>query len=130
MKPLRLIRIAAEAEQVRLLQGMRRALWRVGLVGAFVVFALGGVIMGHAATWFWLRAGDAWSESATALLIGVGDAVMAILLVVATIHWRAGSVETQALAVRRTACDGILDAIAVPETVVAIIRVATAALRR
>src|SRR5689334_8599314 len=105
MRPLRLARIAAEAEGIRLRSRARRAMVRV----AHMILALGllfaAAAFGHIAAWFWLR--QRWEPQVVALVLAGADAVLAFLLVLLAARSTDSRVEREALAVRQRAMESI-----------------------
>ena len=103
MLPLRLARVAMEAEVLRLTHRLRRALLGVALGGfaaALVLVALGFI---HVAIWYWLR--ESFPAKYVALMFAGADVVLAIILIVIATRSSPGRVELEALVVRRRAMD-------------------------
>jgi hypothetical protein len=103
MRTLRLARIAAEAEGLRLRYSARRAVVRIvlGLVALGLLF--GALVFCHIAAWYWLR--QSWDRSPAALIIAGGELVLALILVLLAARSSPGRVEAEALAVRRRALE-------------------------
>lgn len=120
MRTLRLARIAAEAEGLRLREQARRTVVRavvgiiaLGFLGAAVAFA-------HIAVWYWLRL--SWTELNAALAMAGGDFVIAVVLMVVAARSAPGRVEQEALALRRRAWDSAAGSLAVSALVVQVVR--------
>ena len=76
LRPLRLARIAAEAEGLRLRYVAQRTVTR-GIVGLIaLIFLLGALGFFHAAFWFWLR--RHFESPATSLIVAGGDLLIAL----------------------------------------------------
>jgi len=110
MRALRLARIAAEAEGVRLRERMRRSATRAAFAVIALGFLAGAVVFAHIAAWFWLRL--AWQAQYAALIIAGADLVLAVLLALLAARWSPGRVELEALAVRRQAIDSATSSLA------------------
>jgi hypothetical protein len=107
MRPIRLARIAAEAEGVRL-RGMatRIAIRAVfGIVALF--FVLGTVVFVHVAAWFELVNGFGLSSVVAAAILGGVDLLIAIILGWLASRSSPSKVEIEAREVRRKALEGI-----------------------
>jgi len=110
MRSLRLYRIAAEAEGLRLRQMSQRTVVRVALGIVALVFLTAALIFAHLVVWFWLR--TMFSELVAAAIIGGGDLVLALVLVLFAALSKPGRVEREALQVRRSALAGASNAMA------------------
>ena len=120
MRTLRLARIAAEAEGVRLREQARRTLVRAVLGAIAMIFLLAAVVFGHLAAWYWLR--SFWARLDSALAITGADLIIAVLLTVVAALWSPGRLEIEALAVRRQALDGAIGSVAVSALVARLLR--------
>jgi hypothetical protein len=109
MRSLRLYRIAAEAEGLRLRQMSQRTVVRVVLGIVALVFLTAALIFAHLVVWFWLR--TIFSELVAAAIICGGDLVLALLLVLFAAVSKPGRVEREALQVRQSALAGAGNAI-------------------
>jgi hypothetical protein len=105
VRSLRLARIAAEAEGLRLRTQVQRTITRLimGMVGAVFVFAM--LVWVHITVWFWLRVDIGWGQAIAALIITGGDAVLAAFFALLAARSSPGRVEIEALEVRRKALD-------------------------
>ena len=104
MRTLRLARIAAEAEGLRLRHLARRTAVRATLgVVAFGFFAA-AVVLAHVAAWFWLL--RFWEPDNAALALAGADLLIAIALGLLAARSSPDRTEIEALAVRQRALDG------------------------
>jgi uncharacterized membrane protein (DUF485 family) len=128
MRSLRLARIAAEAEGLRL----RRSAQRTALRAVLVIIALGffawAVLFAHVAAWFWLRL--SWEPGHAALIVAGADFVLAVLLAVVAARSSTGRVEREALAVRRRAIESVGGALAFSAVATQVLRLFTNLLAR
>jgi hypothetical protein len=121
MHPLRLARIAAEAEGLRLRQLARRtAVQAVCGVVAFA-FLIGTVAFVHVAAWCWLRL--SWEGQYAALILAGADLLMAVLLGLLATRSSPGKVELEALAVRQRALEGATTTLAWSTMALQVLRV-------
>jgi len=120
MRTLRLVRIAAEAEAVRLREQARRTVVRAAIGMVAMGFLAAAVVFSHAAVWYGLR--PYWTECDTALAMAAADLVIAVLLLWLAARWSPGPVEREALAVRRQAWDGAAGSVAISVLVVQLLR--------
>ena len=128
MRSLRLARIAAEAEGLRL----RRGAQRTALRAIYVIVALGffawAVLFAHVAAWFWLRL--SWEARHAALIVAGADLVLAVLLAVLASFLSPGRVEREALEVRRRAIESVGGALAFSAMAMQVLRLFTNLLAR
>ena len=128
MRSLRLARIAAEAEGLRL----RRGAQRTALRAIYVIVALGffawAVLFAHVAAWFWLRL--SWEARHAALIVAGADLVLAVLLAVLASLLSPGRVEREALEVRRRAIESVGGALAFSAMAMQVLRLFTNLLAR
>jgi hypothetical protein len=110
MRTLRLARIAAEAEGLRLRHSARRTAVRAALGVVAMAFVLGMVVFVHIAAWFWLRA--SWPGQHVALMLAGADLVMALVLGGIAALSAPGRTELEAIAVRQRALEGASASIA------------------
>src|SRR3954465_7980604 len=104
MRTLRLARIAAEAEGLRLRHRAKRSAIRVATALIALAFLGGTVAFGHLATWYWLR--QSWQPQYVALTLAGADLLIALLLVLVASRSSPDRVELEALAVRQRAMEG------------------------
>ena len=104
MRTLRLARVAAEAEGLRLRYRARRAATRLVFALLAFAFLLSALLFAHIAVWYWLR--QYWPPHYVGLAFFGGDAVLAILLALLASRSKPGRMEREALAVRQSALEG------------------------
>jgi hypothetical protein len=124
MRPIRLARIAAEAEGVRLRGMMTRIVTRVIFAVIALFFLLGAVTFGHVAAWYEIRVGLEQSYLATAGILGGADLLLAIILLVLATRSSPSKVEVEAREVRRKALEGIVSALSLTQLMLPILRLA------
>lgn len=107
MRPLRLVRIAVEAEQLHLRHLSRRLAMRLVLAELAVLLLVAAVACAEGAVWLWLRA--ALAPESVALILAAANLVGAAILGVAAARWRPGRVEREARAVRQQALGSAAD---------------------
>ena len=122
MRPLRLARIAAEAEGVRLRHRAQRTAVRVAFAMIALVFLAGTLAFLHVAGWFWLRL--SWERQYAALILAGADFVLALLLALLAMRSSPDQVELEALAVRQRALEGVTAGVAWSALAVQVLRVA------
>ena len=120
MRTLRLARIAAEAEGLRLRERARRTVVRAMLCVIALGFLAAAVVVAHIAAWFWLRV--SWSDQGAALVIAGADAIIAMLLMVLAARSSPGRLEVEALAVRRRAVESAAGSLAISALAVQFLR--------
>lgn len=103
MRTLRLARIAATAEGLRLRYAARRAAFRAIFLLVALVFLTSAVILLHVAAWSWLR--PHLEAAATAAILAGADLVLALLFALLATSSSPGRLEREALAVRQRALD-------------------------
>lgn len=128
MRSLRLARIAAEAEGVRLRYSARRTAVRAVLGLVALGFLFGALVFCQIAAWYWLRA--SWDRPAAALILAGGELVLAAILALLAARSSPGRVELEALAVRRQALEGATSSLAFSTLVTQLLRLAIDLLRR
>jgi hypothetical protein len=130
MRTLRLARIAAEAEGLRLRRQARRTAVRVA-VGVIALIFLGWALaFAHVAAWYWLREGVGWAQPATAMAITGADLVIAAFLALFAARSSPGRVEMDALQVRQRALESATSGFALTTMLVPAVRLALNVLRR
>jgi hypothetical protein len=130
MRPIRLARIAAEAEGVRLRGMMTRIVTRVIFAVVALFFVLGAVTFGHVAAWYEIRIGLEQSFLATAGIMGGADLLIAIILLLLASRSSPSRVEIEAREVRRKALEGIGSALSLAQMLLPILRIASGMRRR
>ncbi len=128
MRSLRLARIAAEAEGLRLKYTARRAVTRavLGVIALGLLFAALAFL--HIALWYWLR--GSFDRPATALIIAGGELVLAVILGLLAARSSPGRVEAEALAVRQRALEGATNSFAIGTLLMQLLPMAFRLLRR
>ena len=107
MRPYGLVRIAAEAEFVRLRGIGVRTGARVGYAAGALIFAIGAVVFGHLAAWYWIRVSLDEPGWVTALILGAVDLLLAVVAGILASRSRPSRVEQDALQVRRQAIEAL-----------------------
>ena len=128
MRTLRLARIAAEAEGVRLRYSARRTAVRAVLGLVALAFLFGALVFCQIAAWYWLRA--SWDRPAAALILAGAELVLAAILALLAARSSPGRVELEALAVRRQALEGAGSSLAFSTLATQLLRLAIDLLRR
>lgn len=130
MRTLRLARIAAEAEGLRLRRQMRRSALRLvtGLIA--LIFVGWAVAFAHIAVWFWLRGAAGWAQPGTAMALAGGDLAIAAFLVVLMARSSPGRIEMEALQVRQRALENATSSFALASVLVPTVRLVLNLLRR
>jgi hypothetical protein len=103
VRSLRLLRLAYEAETMRLRHHARRTISRLVLGCFALVLLLGAAAFGHVAAWYWLRTYMAGQY--VALIFAGIDLLLAAVLATLAARSTAGHLEVEALEVRRRALD-------------------------
>lgn len=129
MRPVRLVRIAAEAEAVRLRGKMQRTAVRAGMGFGALIFLLGVLFFVHMTIWYWLRNTLYWSETAAAATLTLLDLVIAILLGVMAMRSTPSRVETEALEVRQNAWQSLVSTMAISTALVPVLRMVVRMMR-
>lgn len=119
IRPLRLARIALEAEALRVGHQMRRAAGRIafGYLALIMVFCAFGFL--HLAGWFWLR--ETLSTVQAAMIFTGVDLLVAAVFVWLALRSSPGAIEREALAVRRRALEDAEDSLAVSSLLVSLV---------
>jgi hypothetical protein len=115
MRPVRLARIAAEAEGVRLRGMMARIVTRAIFAVIALFFILGAVTFGHIAAWYEIRTALNQSYLATAGILGGADLLLAIILLFLASRSSPSRVEIEAREVRRKALAGLGSALSLTQ---------------
>ena len=130
MRAYRLAHVAVEAETIRWKSIAIRLATRVayGLIAA--LFLLGVLVFIHIAAWSWLRGSFAFSELATAGILGGVDLVIGVILGVLATRSTPSRAEQEALEVRRRAVQNIGTALSISQMAIPALRLANTMLRR
>lgn len=127
---LRLARIAAEAEGLRLRRRARRGVIRAVLGMIALVWLLGAVVFAHIAIWNWLRDSMGWLPTGTAWVLAGGDAVIACVAALIAAQLGPGRVELEALAVRARAIEAATTSLAMSALLMQALRIGMNLVRR
>ncbi len=128
MRALRLARIAAEAEGLRLRYSVQRIAVRCALGLAASGFFLGVVFFCHLAAWYWLR--HSFEGHAVALILAGADLVLAVFLILLAARSSPSRVEVEALAVRQRALESATSSLAVSSLAMQLLRMGVDLFRR
>jgi hypothetical protein len=128
LRPLRLARIAAEAEGLRLRYVAQRTVTRVVVGLIALIFLLGALAFFHAAFWFWLR--RHFESPATSLIVAGGDLLIGLIFGLFAARSSPSRLETQALEVRRRALENATSSLAYSTLATQALRVGVNMFRR
>ncbi len=128
MRALRLARIAAEAEGLRLRHSAQRTVVRaiLGLIALGLLF--GALVFCQIAAWYWLRV--SWDRPAAALILAGAELVLAAILGLLAARSSPGRIEIEALAVRRRALESATSSLAFSALVTQLLPLAVRLFRR
>ena len=130
MRPIRLARIAAEAEGVRLKGMVSRIATRAIFGVVAFAFIIGAIVFGHIAVWFELRTAlDQTFLAATGELAGA-DLLVVIILGLLASRSSPSRVEREALDVRRKAVEAIGGTFSLASLAVPVLRIGANLRRR
>ena len=122
MRPVRLARLAAQAEGVRLRRLLSRVVSRLILAIVAFLFVLGAVVFGHIAAWYEIRAGLNQTFLATTGIVGGADLFVAVILGLLAARSSPSRVELEALDVRRKAVQGLTSTLSLTQLLIPILR--------
>nr|WP_294548564.1 hypothetical protein [uncultured Rhodopila sp.] len=122
MRPVRLARIAAEAEGVRLRGLATRIATRMVLAVVALVFVIGAIVFAHVAAWYEIRTGLDQTFLVTTGIMAGADLLVAIIFGLLASRSRPGRVEREALDVRRQAIRGISGTLSVTQLLIPALR--------
>lgn len=122
MRVFQLAQVAARAEGVRVRALIRRVLGSAMMGLVALLFLLTAVAFGHLAMWHALREGVGWSNALSAAVIGGCDLILAVLLGLAAARSTPSRTETEALAVRQRATEGIAASVSLTAALLAALR--------
>jgi hypothetical protein len=129
VRVVRLARIAADAERVRL-RGMLTRIVTGAILGVIaLMFVLDAIVFAHLAAWYWLRTGQGQTFLAATGILGGGDLLVAIILGILASRSTPSRIEREALDVRRKAIQGIGSTFSLTQLVIPLISI-VASLRR
>ena len=121
--PIGALRIAAEAEGLRLRAHAARTATRIVLGVVALVFLLVTLAFAHIAVWYWVRLTYGWTQYATAGAVAGGDLLFTLVLGVLAARSSPSRIEREALDVRRKALEGASTTLAASTLVVPVARV-------
>jgi hypothetical protein len=130
MRTLRLARIAAEAEGLRLRRQAQRTAVRIAIGLIALMFLAGALVFAHIAVWYWLRVVQGWAQPGTGLALAGGDLVIAAFLALGMARSTPGRVEMEALQVRQRALESASSSFALATVMVPTLRLVLGLLRR
>jgi hypothetical protein len=130
MRPVRLVRIAAEAEGVRLKGMVSRIATRAVFGVVAFLFVIGAIVFAHIAAWFELRTAlDQTFLAATGEVAGF-DLLVAIILGLLASRSSPSRVEREALDVRRKAVQAIGGSFSLAQLALPVLRIGANLRRR
>ncbi|MBV9251415.1 MAG: hypothetical protein JO227_19460 [Acetobacteraceae bacterium] len=129
MQSLRLARIAAEAEGLRLRTQLQRTVMRIGLAVVAFVFLSAALIFAHIAVWYCLRLYAGWGQPGTGFAVMGGDLVITLVLLLLASRSSPGRVELEALQVRQRALQSAARTVTVSAALMPVIRMAAGLIR-
>jgi hypothetical protein len=130
MRTLRLARIAAEAEGLRLRRQAQRTVVRVAMGLIALMFVAWALVFAHVAAWCWLRQSVGWAEPGAAIAVAGADLVIAVFLVLMAARSSPGRVEREALQVRQRALESATSNLALATGLMRGVRLLVDLLRR
>jgi hypothetical protein len=128
MRTLRLARVAAEAEGLRLRYSARRAAIRAVLALVAMGFFFCALVFLQIAAWYWLRM--SWDRPAAALILAGAEVLVAALLGLLAARSSPGRLEIEAVAVRNRAVEGATSGLAFSALATPLLRLALDLFRR
>jgi len=128
MRTFSLVRVAADAELLRLRLRARRAGVRAILALVALGFLAGAAVFGHLALWYWLR--HHFEPPQSALILAGSDVVLAVILALLAARSTPSRAELEALAVRHRAVEGVTASLAFSAIAMQLLRLATQFVRR
>lgn len=103
MLPLRLARVALEAEGLRLNHRLRRTVISIAMGCVALALLMAALTFLHIGIWCWLR--ETLPGKYVAAILGGADVLLALVLVFLALRSTPGRVELEALQLRRRAMD-------------------------
>ncbi len=103
MRSFQLLRLAVEAEALRLRHRARRTVSRLAFAGVAVVLLFGAVLFAHVAAWYWLR--EHLAGQYVGLIFAGVDLLLAAILAALAARSSPSRVELEALQVRQHALE-------------------------
>lgn len=130
MQPIRALRVAAEAEGLRLRSQAQRTAVRVAMGLIALVFVTAALVFLHLALWYVLRLELAWNQYSAAAVVAAADIILAGLLGMMAARSSPSQVEREALEVRQRAMTSFGSTLAVSTMVIPVVRVMMDKVRR
>lgn len=130
MRTVRLARTAAEAEVLRLRLMAQRMVTRVIMAVIAAIFLVGVLAFVHVALWYVLRLNGGLTQIWTAVALGGGDLVIAVLLLLLAARSTPSHAEQEALELRKRAWEGTMRTLALSAMLMPAVRMGTGMLRR
>jgi len=130
MRPVRLVRIAADAEVLRWRAFTARTLTRIVCAVVAAVFVIGALTIAHVAAWYALRIDAGLQFYWCALILGAVDLLIAVVLLMTAMRSTPNRVEREALEVRQRAIAGLSSTLSLAQMALPILSVANSARRR
>jgi hypothetical protein len=130
MRPVRLARIAAEAESVRWRAFGNRLITRLVFAVIALAFFIGALAVAHVAAWYWLRINMGLAFYWAALIVGGFDLVAAVILLLLAGRSTPSRTEREALEVRQRAVAGLTSTLSLAQLVLPALSVANSFRRR
>jgi len=127
LRPIRLVRLAATSEGLRLRYFMRRVAVRAALGCVALFLLLDGLVFGHIAVWYSLR--EYLPRHLTALILTVVDLLLALVLAMIASRSRPGLAEREAKLVRERALDDVVNSLTISALVMRTVEMFTRARR-
>jgi|SRR3954453_22127498 len=130
MRPVRLVRIATDAEILRWQAFGGRLVTRIVFALVAVIFVIGALAIAHVAAWYALRIDAGLQFYWCALILGGIDLIMAIILLLMASRSTPSRVEREALEVRQRAIAGLTTTLSLAQLALPLLGVANSARRR
>ncbi len=130
MRPVRLVRIAADAEVLRWRAFAGRTVTRLVCALIALIFVIGALTFAHVAAWYALRIDAGLQFYWVALILGGADLIIAFVLLLMANRSTPSRVEREALEVRQRAIAGLTTTLSLAQLALPALRVANAARRR
>jgi hypothetical protein len=128
MRTFSLVRVAADAELLRLRLRARRGAVRAVLALVALGFLAGAAVFCHLALWYWLR--HHFEPPQSALILAGIDIALAVILALLAARSTPSRTELEALDVRHRAVEGITASLAFSAIAMQLFRLATQFVRR
>lgn len=130
MRTLRLARVAAEAEGLRLRHMAQRLAIRLVVGMVALLFLLGTLAFVHIIFWYWLRLSYQWTQIWTAATLGGADLIIAALLALLAARSSPSRIEEEAMEVRNRALRDARSSLAVSSMLFPVLRFVVGRRRR